>query len=118
MIDDPEQLAEAEAETDAAASPVNKPVSNRPVKRNQTVAPVKKSAPTRKQSDANKTVEKRTGPVEFVKQSVGELKKVHWPTANQTQQYFIVVLVFVLVLMAIVAAADGLFGWLAIKLLG
>ena len=37
---------------------------------------------------------------------MGELKKVVWPTGEQTGQYFVVVLVFVLFIMAVVAGLD------------
>ena len=56
--------------------------------------------------------ERRSTPAEFVQESVTELKKVVWPTAATTRQYFVVVLVFVLFIMAFVAGLDALFGWL------
>lgn len=88
-------------------------------KRNRTTAPVRKGRPTPKQSAAAK-VEKtpRIGPVTFAKQSIDELKKVNWPTRSTLSQYFVVVLVFVLVLMALVSGLDALFGWLLLKWLG
>lgn len=106
VIDDADQLSEA---TTAA----RRARSAKPVKRNLTVAPVKKSKPTPKQSEARVVVErKRTTPAMFVRQSVGELKKVVWPTAGTLRQYFIVVLVFVTFIMFFVAGLDALFGWL------
>ena len=48
----------------------------------------------------------------YLEQAIGELKKVVWPTAATTRQYFVVVLVFVLFIMAFVAGLDALFGWL------
>lgn len=60
----------------------------------------------------------RTTPAEFVRESVAELKKVVWPTSSQLQQYFVVVLVFVLIMIAIVAALDLGFGTLMLKFLG
>ena len=36
-----------------------------------------------------------------MRESIAELKKVVWPTLNQLQQYFVVVLVFVLIMIAI-----------------
>lgn len=107
-IADEDQLDEATEQARAAKS--SKP---KPIKRNQTVAPVRKTKPTPKRDDASKTVvRKRTTPVDFVQQSVGELKKVVWPSAATTQQYFFVVLVFVLFIMFFVAGLDALFGWL------
>ena len=53
------------------------------------------------------TVEhKRTGPVTFVKQSVGELRKVVYPTGPQLANYFVVVLIFVLFIIAYVSLLD------------
>ena len=47
---------------------------------------------------------------------MGELKKVVWPTGEQTGQYFVVVLVFVLFIMAVVIFAAGtLLGALAVN---
>lgn len=102
---DAEQVPQIE---DAA----DRPTRPKPVKRNQTVAPVKKAKPTRKQSEATRTEHKRTTPVQFTKQAIGELKKVVWPTASTTRQYFIVVLIFVLFIMAFIAGLDAFFGWL------
>lgn len=48
----------------------------------------------------------RTSPFTFFRQVVAELRKVVWPTQNQLTTYFIVVLVFVLVMMAIVSLLD------------
>lgn len=105
VVDDADQLSEA---TTAA----RKARSAKPVKRNLTVAPVKKSKPTPRQSEARVVERKRTTPAMFVRQSVGELKKVVWPTAGTLRQYFIVVLVFVTFIMFFVAGLDALFGWL------
>ena len=48
----------------------------------------------------------RTGPVKFVRESVGELRKVVYPTGQQLINYFIVVLVFVLFIIAYVSLLD------------
>jgi preprotein translocase subunit SecE len=55
----------------------------------------------------------RTSPATFYRQVVAELRKVVWPTQQQLSTYFVVVLVFVLVLMAITAGLDLAFGKLA-----
>jgi len=52
----------------------------------------------------------RTGPVTFVRESVGELRKVVYPTGQQLMNYFIVVLVFVLFVIAFVSLLDLAFG--------
>ena len=112
--EDPEQLVEAEEAALAATStaPVRRPRSaNAPVK--------KKDAPTRTRKDATTLVtEQRTGPVTFVRQSISELRKVVWPTGGQLSQYFVVVLIFVMFMIALVSLLDFAFGWLLLKALG
>ena len=112
--EDPEQLEEAEEVALAAMStlPVRRPRSSK--------APVKKKdAPTRSRKEATLGVtEKRTGPVTFVKQSISELRKVVWPTGSQLTQYFVVVLIFVMFMIALVSLLDFAFGWGLLKALG
>ncbi|HYI56346.1 MAG TPA: preprotein translocase subunit SecE [Microlunatus sp.] len=48
----------------------------------------------------------RTGPVTFVHQSVAELRKVVYPTGPQLANYFVVVLIFVLFVIAYVSLLD------------
>jgi preprotein translocase subunit SecE len=112
--EDPEQLVEAEEVALAAksTSPVRRPRSaNAPVR--------KKDAPTRTRKDATTVVtEQRTGPVTFVRQSISELRKVVWPTGGQLSQYFVVVLIFVMFMIALVSLLDFAFGWLLLKALG
>ena len=79
---------------------------------------LRKARPTPKREDAHAPARKRTTPVQFVRQSVGELRKVVWPSGATTRQYFFVVLVFVLFIMLIVAGLDALFGWLLLLWLG
>ena len=62
--------------------------------------------------------QRRTGPVEFSRQSAAELRKVIWPTGEQLRQYFIVVLIFVLFIITFVGLLDLFFGWGLLKLLG
>jgi preprotein translocase subunit SecE len=52
----------------------------------------------------------RTGPIQFVRESIGELRKVVYPTGHQVLQYFVVVLIFVLVIIAYVSLLDLLLG--------
>lgn len=54
--------------------------------------------------------DKRTSPVTFYRQVVAELRKVVYPTQEQLVTYFFVVMTFVIVMMAIVAALDLGFG--------
>ncbi|AWY96300.1 preprotein translocase subunit SecE [Propionibacterium freudenreichii] len=103
-IDDESQLDEAERRADEAQD--EKPT---PIVRKHSTSPVRKAGGARakagKPTQAKKG-HKRAGPITFTKQSVGELKKVVWPTGEQTGQYFVVVLVFVLFIMAVVAGLD------------
>jgi preprotein translocase subunit SecE len=52
----------------------------------------------------------RTSLITFYRQVVAELRKVVWPSQQQLITYFIVVLVFVLVLIAVVSVLDLAFG--------
>jgi preprotein translocase subunit SecE len=93
--------------------------SARPVRRTAGEQPTGKGHATPKQRRAGTDDEhRRTTPAQFVRESVAELKKVVWPTGSQLQQYFVVVLVFVLIMIGIVAALDLGFGWLMLKALG
>jgi preprotein translocase subunit SecE len=111
VIDDEDQL-------DAATEEARLAKSSRPVKRTHTQAPVKKATPTRKRDPKTEEEEGGVGPVTFTRQSVGELKKVVWPSGDDVKQYFLVVLIFVLIIMGIVFGLDTLFGWGLLKLLG
>lgn len=114
-----EKLAASDAASvkDAGASDAAKAKAAKPVKRNQTVAPVRKSD-SKKSAGSAETVKKHTGPVLFVKQAIGELKQVYWPTQAQVRQYFVVVLVFVVVVMFFIAGLDWVFNWLVLHTLG
>ncbi len=52
----------------------------------------------------------RTSPVTFYRQVVAELRKVVWPSQQQLVTYFLVVMAFVLVMIALVSALDLGFG--------
>lgn len=81
----------------------------------------KKERATRSRKEAQKAkqaTEKRTTPGTFINEAVGELRKVVWPTGNQVQQYFIVVLVFVLFIITFVSLLDLGLGWLVLKVFG
>jgi len=59
--------------------------------------------------------ESRGGPINFVRGSVSELQKVVYPTWPQLANYFVVVLVFVLIIIGIVAGLDYGIGWLMLR---
>ena len=80
--------------------------------RKLTKAPVKKAQASRKRAATTApTTTGRTTPWAFVRQAIGELRKVVWPSGDTVGQYFIVVLVFVLFVMFVVFGLDTLFGW-------
>jgi len=60
----------------------------------------------------------RTSVALFLRQVVAELRKVIWPTRDQLTTYFIVVLAFVLVLIAIVSVLDYAFNSFMFKVFG
>jgi len=73
---------------------------------------------TPKRTSGGVSEQKRTNPVQFTREAITELKKVVWPTWTQLQQYFLVVLVFVLIMIAIVGLLDLGFGAAILKLFG
>ena len=56
--------------------------------------------------------------VEFVKESISELRRVVWPTRKQVVTYTIVVLVFVTVMALFVAGIDLLLGRGVLRIFG
>lgn len=70
------------------------------------------------QDDRSGEPRKRTSIPTFYRQVVAELRKVVYPTQEQLVTYFIVVMVFVIVMMAIVSGLDIGFGKLAFQIFG
>ena len=111
--DDDDSADELLTEAEQIAATV---ASARPVRKTEAEA---KGRATPKQERATKTDERpRVGPITFVQQSIDELKKVNWPSLDQWQQYFIVVLVFVLVIIAYVGLLDLGLGYVLLKIFG
>lgn len=117
--------AESENGVPAAQDPAREvartAASSRPVRKSSSAAASedKKDHATPKQRAGGAAkARKRTTPAAFVRESAGELRKVVWPTATQLRQYFIVVLVFVLLVILYVSALDLLFGWSLLQLFG
>ncbi|WP_400995471.1 preprotein translocase subunit SecE [Agromyces sp. GXQ0307] len=54
----------------------------------------------------------------FIRQVIGELKKVVTPTRKELASFTAVVLVFVAIMMAIVYGLDQLFSWLVVFVFG
>lgn len=69
----------------------------------------RKGKATRKR-DQGSPKKHRTSPMTFIRESVGELRKVVYPTGQQLVNYFIVVLIFVLFIIAFVSLLDLAFG--------
>ena len=82
--------------------------------RTRRTARAPKGAPTTKRDQPVKR--ERTTPIKFVRQSIGELRKVVYPTGQQLINYFVVVLVFVLFVIAYVSLLDLGFGWAIFKI--
>jgi len=66
---------------------------------------------------APKNRDARVGPVQFVREVRGELRKVAWPTRPEVINYSIVVLVAVVLLTALIFGLDWVFGNVVLKLL-
>jgi preprotein translocase subunit SecE len=60
----------------------------------------------------------RTKPRQFLKEVIGELRKVAWPTRQEVVAYSIVVLVSVIVIAALIFFMDLLFTQAVLKLYG
>ena len=58
----------------------------------------------------------RTPPVQFVREVRGELRKVVWPSRDETINYSIVVLVTVVVLTAMIYGLDWVFSTFVLEL--
>ena len=69
-------------------------------------------------SDSRVTSKTRTSPTTFYRQVIAELRKVVWPTQQQLITYFVVILAFVVVIMAVVSLLDLGFGKLAFAVFG
>lgn len=106
---------QAESDSDRADEPalVGASASRRPVRRESSEASTEKKGRStrRREADEADGAAPRTGPVTFVNESVGELRKVVWPTSEMMRTYFVVVLVFVLFMITVVSLLDLLFGW-------
>ena len=83
---------------------------NRQYKRMMQKDQQRKAAAPRPQARAAAAQRKeRTKPRQFVKEVVGELRKVAWPTRHEVVAYSIVVLVSVVVIATLIFAMDYVF---------
>ena len=118
LVGDDDAIAQMEEQFDAADPDQERTPA---IVRRTAKAPVRKAAPTKRRKDAVADAEdhyKASTPIEFVKQSGAELTKVVWPTWPQLVTMFFAVLVFVLIIIAIVGGLDVLFGWILLSLFG
>jgi preprotein translocase subunit SecE len=60
--------------------------------------------------------DERTGPIQFLREVRGELRKVAWPTRPEIINYSIIVLITVVVLTTYIATLDFVFGEAVFKL--
>ncbi|MDZ7674403.1 MAG: preprotein translocase subunit SecE [Acidimicrobiales bacterium] len=58
----------------------------------------------------------RTGPVQFLREVRGELRKVAWPSRTEVANYSVVVLLGIVVLTAMIAALDYVLGEAVLRL--
>ena len=67
------------------------------------------SRPSAKAAAAAQGKKQRTKPRQFVKEVVGELQKVAWPTRQEVASYSLVVLVSSIVIAALIFVMDYIF---------
>ena len=72
--------------------------------------------PTRAAPRAPKPKEERSTVGEFLREVRGELRKIAWPTKSEVINYSIIVLIAVVLVTAMVAGLDFLFGSLVLRL--
>jgi preprotein translocase subunit SecE len=70
----------------------------------------------RRQQPSGAAAQERTGPVQFLREVRGELRKVAWPSRSETINYSIVVLVTIVVLGAFIYGLDWLFSTFILEL--
>ena len=70
----------------------------------------------RKESGAGAAPRERTGPVQFLREVRAELRKVAWPTRDETVNYSIVVLVTIIFMGAMIYGLDWLFSTFVLEL--
>ena len=91
------------------------------VARKTAKAPVKKTTATKKRTKGERDEHdpyRAKNPVQFVRQSATELKKVVWPSWGELTVLFSAVLLFVLFIIAYVMLLDNGFGWALLSLFG
>lgn len=64
----------------------------------------------RQQRSASRPAQERTSPAQYSREVRAELKKVIWPSRPEIMHYSVVVLVTIVVLTALIAGFDFVFG--------
>lgn len=70
----------------------------------------------RRAAPGGKPKEKRTSPRQFLREVQGELRKVVWPTKDETINYSLVVIVTLVVLTSLIFAVDWVFSEAVLRL--
>jgi preprotein translocase subunit SecE len=79
-------------------------------------APRQRQKPPAAARQQQQQKEKRTSLPQFLREVMGELRKVAWPTRSEVINYSIIVLIAVVLLTAFVASLDWIFGQFVLKL--
>jgi preprotein translocase subunit SecE len=86
-------------------------------KRGQLGADGEPTAQKRRPPPPAKNRDARVGPMQFLREVRGELRKVAWPTRAEVVNYSIVVLITVVLLTALIFGLDYVFGEGVLRLL-
>ncbi len=73
-------------------------------------------APLPRQRQQAAPARERTPPLQFIREVRGELRKVAWPSKEETVNYSIVVLVTVVILTAMIYGLDWVFSTFVLEL--
>ncbi len=73
-------------------------------------------SPVRQRKQPSNQPRERTGPRQFLHEVRNELRKVAWPTRDETVNYSIVVLITIVVLGAMIYGLDWLFSTFILEL--
>ena len=72
--------------------------------------------PRRREAPATRRPEDRTSPAQFLKEVRAELRKVAWPSREETLNYSVIVLITITVLTALIFALDWVFAEFVLSL--
>jgi len=72
--------------------------------------------PRRREAPARQQADERTSPGQFLKEVRAELRKVAWPSRDETINYSVIVLITITVLTALIFALDWVFAEFVLSL--